>query len=483
MSRLVALLFILPLLARADPLRLDLPRAVEMALARNFSLEVAAYQPRIAAAQITEELGQFDPRLQASYNRFEDTDRRAFDDTERPGSLITRTDAADLSLRGLLPWGMTYDAGIAAVNRRGTDNDFADSFTITPALGATQPLLRDFGPAANLAGLRIARTDARISQWAYRQRIIDVITQVWFVYNDLAFAMENLDVAQRSQNLARQLLRDNEQRAEIGVMSPLNVTTARADVAAREEAVILARRAVRDSENFLKQLITDDIDTLLRRPLTIAPPLSPVVKIDVADGIRAALDWRPDYQQALLDIRRQGINLAFARNQALPRLDLSGSLDLIGFDSGFTRSLGNAFAQDRTAFTVGALFSVPIPNREGRGRVEAAQLRAAQALIELKRLEQDIIVRVDNAAGQIETNRQRIVSTAEARKLAEESLAAGDERLRAGTATTFELLELQTRLSTAEAAELRARSDYNKAVAEYDRQTGLSLERNGVAVE
>ncbi len=466
----------------ADPLRLDVPRAIEMALARNFQIEVASFQPRIAESHVTQELGRFDPRLEAGYSRSEDTDRRSLAGQDA-GRFITRTDSADIGVTGLLPWGTRYDFGAAVENGRDTGNDFEDQFSVTPTIGATQPLLRGFGTAANLADVRIARTDARISEWVYRQRIIDVITQVYFVYNELYFSMENLQVAQRSRGLAQQLLRDNEQRAEIGVMSPLDVTTARADFAAREEAVLLARRSVRDNENFLKQLITDDIDALLARPLLISPPPSPQgLRLAVPEGIRAALDWRPDYRQALLDIRRQNISLAFARNQALPRLDLSASLDLIGFDSGFSSSVGNALNRDRTEWSAGAIFSVPIPNREGRGSVNAAQLRAAQALVELKRLEQDIVVRVDNASGQIETNRERIESTAEARKLAQESLDAGGERLRAGSATTFELLELQTRLSAAEAAELRARADYNKAAAEYDRQTGLAIERNGVTL-
>ena len=94
-----------------------------------------------------------------------------------------------------------------------------------------------------------------------------------------------------------------------------------------------------------------------------------------------------------------------------------------------------------------------------------------------------MVVDVDNASGQVITSRQRIVSTSEASRLAEESLDAGQERLRAGTGTTFEVLELQKRLIEAEAAELRARADYNKAVSEYERQTGTALRKHGVVLK
>ena len=89
---------------------------------------------------------------------------------------------------------------------------------------------------------------------------------------------------------------------------------------------------------------------------------------------------------------------------------------------------------------------------------------------------------VDNASGQIVTSRQRIVSTTESTRLAQISLDAGQERLTAGTGTTFVVLELQKKLIEAEAAQLRARADYNKAVSEYQRQTGTALREHGVVL-
>ena len=75
------------------------------------------------------------------------------------------------------------------------------------------------------------------------------------------------------------------------------------------------------------------------------------------------------------------------------------------------------------------------------------------------------------------------VANREARRLARESLSAGEARLVAGTGTTFEVLQLQKQLADAETAELRAIADYNKAVAQYRLQTGTTLQVHGVKVE
>jgi outer membrane protein TolC len=488
MLRLFPLLFGILLLAptlragtgvktsRPGVLHLTLEEAVQMALARNFSIQVQRFEPRIARENITSELGRFDPTLDLSATRSEITrNNLATADGRDDGRSVTRVDNIGSGVSGLTPLGTTYDLGLGSRNSTGSPAAFRSDYRSNARLGLTQPLLRGFGPNATLSQVRIARNNAVASEWQLRQRIIDVVTDTNYVFNDLYLAHENLAVAQRSRELARQLLADNRRRAEIGVMSPLDITTARAEVASREEGVILAEREIKNTENLLKQLTTDDTFAMLGVLVEIEPPPVPLFSADVRAGIRDALELRPDYRQSILDLQRREIRLAFAKNQALPRLDLTTSLNLLGNDTDFGTSFSRAGQRDETEWTAGAIFSLPIPNRTARGNVNAARLSSTQALVELQRLEQQIIVQVDNASGLIVTARQRIASTSEARVLARESLEAGQERLRAGTGTTFEVLELQRRLSETEFAEARARADYNRAVGEYHRQTGTTL--------
>ena len=113
----------------------------------------------------------------------------------------------------------------------------------------------------------------------------------------------------------------------------------------------------------------------------------------------------------------------------------------------------------------------------------SAQLSAAQSVISLQRLEQQIVVDVDNSVGTVITSRERIESTREARRLAVESLAAGEKRLELGTGTTFEVLELQKRLAQAQFAELQALADFNNSVSKFERNTGTSLRVYNVVIE
>ncbi|MEI8106476.1 MAG: TolC family protein [Verrucomicrobiota bacterium] len=466
---------------RGTVLRLSSAGAIQAALAKNFSIEVQRFGPRIAAANLVKAGGRFDPILELNVQRDENSQAEALvSGALTPVRALSRLDNLSVGIRGTSAIGFEYDLGLGARNNLGIFNQFENAIGTTASLAVRQPLLRGFGPASNLAEVRISRNNLLVSEWSLKAMIIDIITRTIFVYNELHLAKELLRVAERSRELARQLLVDNEARERIGVMSPLDIAEARAEVAAREDGVILAGRAILDNENFLKQLVTNDLEKILKVRVEIDAPPSPAFRVDVGAGIREALILRPDYQQALLEIRQRNITLAYTTNRALPRFDLLGSLALLGFGNDYEGSLRRVGVADQTAWTVGGIVSIPIPNREGRGAANAAKLECGKALVALQELEQKMVVDVDNASGRVVTSRERIGSTAEAVRLAKKSLEAGEERLRTGTGTTFEVLGLQKKLIEVEAGLLRARAGYNQAVSEYQRQTGTTLRENAV---
>ncbi|HET6410260.1 MAG TPA: TolC family protein, partial [Chthoniobacteraceae bacterium] len=245
--------------ARPRTLHLTLAKAIQLALSNNFTLEVERFEPQIASQRITQELGRFDPVFGMSASRSEQTIRDQFDG-EHHFSIneISRTDRLGVGVSGTTFWGLDYDLSVGTNNRTGTANLFDEFFTSDATLSVRQPLLRGFGTDSNLANLRIARNNQLVSEWGLKQRVIDVITSTVTTYNNLHLSYEAVKVAKGFRDLARQLLDDNIVREKVGVMSPLDITTARAEAAAREEAVIVAERAVKDNANFLKQLITRD---------------------------------------------------------------------------------------------------------------------------------------------------------------------------------------------------------------------------------
>ena len=471
-----------------ETLSLNLRSAIKMALAKNYSIRVDQYGPAIADARVTQAEGRFDPSLVARGQRSQSDNPQlvATGDGTSEALTATRTvtETLDVSLQSLTPWGGVLSVSTSAENDYGDFNHSRDQYSSFVGVTATQPLLRDFGRAATYAPIRLARKDLQTSKWTFRQTVIDIITETAQAYNDLYFARENLGVAKRSRELADRLLKDNTKRVQLGVLTPLDISVARAQLAAREETIIVAKQTLREAENAFKLRVTDDVERLLAIPLDITPPEDRYPgPLDYSIDLAHAFAQRPDYQQAVTDIQRRQITLVFDQNQSRPRLDLSASLGSNGLDHHLGTSLAEAYQGENFAFSGGLNFTVPLFNREGRGRAEASRLDVARALVALKQLEQQIVVRLDNALGQVQTGKARITAAKEALRLAAESLAAEERKLTEGTSTTYVVLQLQNDYATAESTLLRASTDYQKALAEYERQAGRTLEHNHVELQ
>jgi len=461
--------------------------AIQLALAKNYAIKVSGFDAAIASARVTEALGKFDPVLSGSYQHAENTNPLLTFDTTTGRRNTTRdeSDATEVGIGGLAPWGLTYRLGASTTNYRGTFNAYADNFDAFAGITVTQPLLRDFGFGPTLASIRIARTNRSISDWEFKQAVIDTITRVTFAYHDLNFAYAALRTATRSRDLAAGLLSENEKRYHVGSMSEYDVTAARSRVASREEGVLAAERQVRDAENFLKQLISADrTPALLDQRILIDPPApAPIVVVDPVADFRVALDQRPDYQQARLAQERSDINFRLQRNQLLPRVDLVGSYGHSGLDTSRSGSRQQVSDRNYRSSSWGLVVSVPLTFTTERGRYRAARLQQRQSEARVEQVEQAIVVLVGNAAGQIETTQKRIQADRRARELAQATLDAEVKRLRVGQSSTFFVAQQQELLSIAEVREAAAMSDYHKALAEYDRQLGVTLEKLNITLE
>lgn len=458
---------------------INLDQAIRLALEKNFMLKVAAFNPQIARAGLTEAWGKYDPKITGSYQESKDESPNLLDPSTgtRTAADVIKTNNAGLALSGLLPLGTSYRFGATTTNYRGTFNSFADTYTTYGGISLTQPLLRDFGLTPSMYEIRIARTDLAISEWEYRANITNLITQVIYAYSDLHLAQAYLRSAIRSRDMAVQLHNENEGRRQRGATSEYDVLSAKARVANREDYVLRAERGVSLAENYLKQLISDERSPdFFNWHLRIEPlPAVPTVTVDAASGFKEALAQRPDYSSAKLGVDKSALDRRYHRNQLLPRVDLNGSYGYNGIGSDFATSRTDARRQTYVASSAGVTVSIPLTSAAERGRARAAKLRQRQAETDLERLEQDILIDVSNAAQQVDSTRGRVVATQTARTLNEEMLEADLKRLRAGTGSTFNVLYQQEQLSSAENAAAQALADHRKALAEYDRQTGRTL--------
>jgi outer membrane protein TolC len=465
-------------------LSLTLQESIERALSANLDLQIERMAPAISEWNIVSARGGFDPALTGSIG-YEDASEPLSAERQQSTGLGTIEDRrlrTNLSLTGTLPTGTRYD--LSALDTR-SSNTLAPSgeHIGSTSVTLTQPLLKDFG-RSNTVALRVARKDRQIAVEQTTGRVMDIVSEVSRAYYELIFAIEDHKAKLEDLQRAKALVADNRTRVEIGVMSPLDVTQAEAGAAEREEAVIVAERAIIEAENALKLLIASDV--LAFRGVSVRPseslPDQPF-PTDAGESARIALVNRPEVKQAHHELQRQNLLRAFNRNQAWPRIDLQTSYGFNAREETAGKFAESLAEREHRVWSVGLNATVPLGNRQADAAYRIARLEEERAELSLRKLEQDIIVQVDNAVGRVQTNAKRVEATRVARRLAEEALSAEESRLRAGTSTSFLVLQAQSQLAAARSAEIRAQADYGTSLVDLSRVEGTTLDKHDITLD
>jgi outer membrane protein TolC len=150
---------------------------------------------------------------------------------------------------------------------------------------------------------------------------------------------------------------------------------------------------------------------------------------------------------------------------------------------GYGRDLRNLVSGDTRNVTLGVRIQLPFKNTTAEANLAGARIQKEQLAAQNRSQEQIIEVDVRNSAQAVESARQRVLSAREARTNAEMQLE-GEQRLyQVGRSTTFLLFQRENALANARASELRAETDYNKAIADLQRATSTTLRANNVIVD
>jgi outer membrane protein TolC len=415
------------------------------------------------------------------------------------------------------------------------------------SLQFTQPLLRDRSIDNNRRQIRIQRKRLDQSDADFRQRTIDVITRVQQAYWELVFALRDQQNQLANLNLSRESLRNIEAQIAAGAKAPLERAEVQTELANRETALYSAIQAVAIAENNLKVLIFKDPNSpeWSSQITPTETPKFDTNPVNLPDALKAAHDNRPELRRLRLQNDINDIDVQFFRNQTKPQIDLTGTVALTGLAGqnvrtsvpagtlipligtntltdpnaflleqirqtqialglpttttplvaaqgnapnstligGYGRDLRNLISGDTRNITVGVAISFPFKNKTAEANLAGARIQKEQLQASMRSQEQIIEVDVRNSAQAVESARQRVLSAREARVNAEMQLE-GEQRLyQVGRSTTFLLFQRENALANARASELRAETDYNKALADLQRATSTTLRANNVVVD
>ncbi|MCH7643826.1 MAG: TolC family protein [Myxococcales bacterium] len=487
-------------------MHLSLEESIQLALQNNLDVEVQRFTPLIAGEQETQAWGAYDPEFFAEFG---------YSDIENPSSFILEglgTDSVSISdsydgfggFRGLLPYlGSEYNFQFDA--ERSTTNlpvqSFSPEYRSSFSLSVTQPLLR--GLIWNEAWTRVKTTRVRYDESLenFRRQVMDTVQAVEDAYWNLIATSDQKRVAQKSLETAQALLGQTETQYEVGVVSRVEVVEAEAGVAERDFNLIAADNRYRTAQDGLTNLVLGTgltADSTLRIKPTDHPKDYVTYHIDTEQATRRAFERRPELKIADDAIERQKLELKFAKNGRLPRLDLQfnyGNRGLAGrqnpnlsvgsvSEGGFGDTL-NGFLTDDAAdqFTARAVLSIPIPNTAARSQVSQGELALRRAIADKRRLEQNIILEIRKAVRDLQSSQEGIEAAQRAAEASAEQLRAERIRLEYGESTPFDVLLREEDFVEAESREINAIRLYRTSVTGLSRAQGSILANRNIAID
>ena len=487
------------LVPKGDQVELGLEDAIALTLKRNLSLVVERYRRSQSIQGIEEAFGIFDLNIDILGQVNEETRPRTSILEESEGGTITsESNTLNFDLLQLTSYGGV--ASLSFDNSRRESSNLADQpnplFSIGLDVSFSQPLLRNFGRDVTRNGILVARNTSAISRENFQAQVEAIVQQVSDRYWLLVEALEQLKVAEESLALAKELHDMNRIQVEVGTMAPLEMVQSEAGVATREEQIIQRNAAVEDSADILRRLL--NLDQVRYWDVEIVPvtePITDYIVIDVQQAFTTALERRTDVKSQLLTNANRELASQLARNQRKPRLDLVGGYGLNGVDGdfdfvsdgqriiasgGYSDALNQIIDIESDGWFVQAIFAYPLQNRAAKARSARADLDLEQGEVELKDLEQQVLLDVRQLARAVRTAEQQIESAKVSTKLQRKNLEAERKRYENGLSTSFEVLQIQEDLTEALSREVSAITNYRRALNAFYFATGEILEQVGV---
>jgi outer membrane protein len=472
--------------------RLTEDDAVRLALENNLGIQVARIAPQIQDLNIAQARAGWTPNLSTVFNNgSQDTPNNSFLSGAQGDKTSNASFTSTLGLQQLLPWGGSYTVGWDGA--RSTTNsvfsNFSPQLRSSLALSYSQPLLRNFSIDNVRQQLEAGELNRDISDIALEGTLATTVRNVRNAYWELVYARASLGVQRQSLELAEESLRNTRARVEIGTMAPIDIVEAEAEVATREEAVIIAEAGIETAEDTLRTLIFDPDapDFWTREILTAeAPPFTPQA-VDVDGAVGRAVGQRTDLRRARTSLNVTDVNVRYLTNQTLPDVSASVNYGLQGLGGtqfirgtgfpgpiigesarGFGSVLGDLFSNAYPEWSVGLSISYPLGTSQQEAGLARARLEYSQGQTQLRDSELQVATEVRSVGRQVRTNQRRVETTRTARELAERRLEAEERKFEAGTSTSFFVFQAQRDLTQAQANELRAVLDYNRSVVDFE---------------
>lgn len=465
-------------------LRIGLVDCVLYALKNNSEILIQRIEPKLKEDDVKIAKAGFEPTLNAGFT--------LEDSTEIPTSLLqgaTKFNSQDRNINagvsGKLITGTEYD--VEFLNQRYKSDSsfqiFNPYYSTKPKITITQPLFKGFGILVNKADIIVAQNNKLQSVASFKDTVMEMVSKSKTAYYNYVYYLEASAIARLSLERGLDLLKINKARYHKGLISSVDLLETEAAAAQREKAVLAADTLMKRAEDDLKLVtnLVDDPEVWNARIELIDKPEFKVEEVDLLQSLKNGFEFRPDYYSAKIDLKNRDVKIVTAKNALLPTVDLTGSFGLNGLGKDYQDSL-KKMSSDYTDWGVGVQFSIPWGSGD-RAKYDQRKLEKAQALLSLRRLEQNIILEIRDKVRLVQARKQHVDVARLSKEKETQNYEAQKERYAAGQVSTHDMLDYQDKLAQSELDYVNALTQYHIALINLDKSIGLTLVKNDIKLE
>ncbi len=460
-------------------LSISVKDAILQALERNPTVSIQRLASEVARTYASEQREAFDPNFNISASQSRTKLQRFLGTQTTPVDMTWDRSRYNIEITETLPTGTSISAN---VGRTGSESSlYSDLYTGILGFTVTQALLQGFGIGTNMVNLRKAKIDVEISQAELKAVAEQVTANVENAYWDLYLASEEMNIQQKSLELAEQQLQESFERVSVGKLPELELAAVEAEVALRRGFLIDSQSRHEQARLQFLFLLNPTGETIWSTvPVLVDKPFIPIETLDnISVHEELGMKYRPDLQQARLDLKKGKLDIIQTKNGLLPRLDLF-------FEFGRTSyalTFGNAAPDLQSPFydtNAGLTFTLPVTVRKARAQFARAKQSQKQMEISVQNMERLVQQDVRLAYIEVLRSKELIEASRVTRSLQEKRLEAEQEKFRVGKSTNFLVLQAQRDFTASQLDEAQSMVSYLNALVNLYVMEGTLLERRGI---
>jgi outer membrane protein len=414
-------------MASAEDMVLDLPGAINYAIAHNRSLQIAGYDEQSAQYKVDEANAGFLPKLsfKGSYSQFGNipVSMVQFDPSTAPFALQTQPDkVASLGLSLAQP---IYTGGL-----------IMNSYRLS----------------------RLGRDIAHDKVSSTRE---DLVRQVKEAFYGILLARELIDVTQESIDVAQAHLKVAQARYEVGLASRYDVLRGEVQVANLQPVLINMRNTLDTSREALGLLLGLDAGQTVdaNGELTLEP-----FNIALEDCLDKALANRPELAMLRRNEEITERSIAIARASLYPKLYLAGGYTHQLNDYSLGVSLSPAEWSDIWSGTLSLSWDL-FDGWAASSRIKQAEVSRDQARSSREQLEHAVRFEVENSWRTLKAAEESVKSQEKNVENAREGMRIAEARYREGLMQSVDVMDAELALNSAQTNYYQSIYSYQVALA------------------